>query len=556
MYKIEFRKIGSLELHPDNVEIFGSPQDEPNYEEIREDIRKRGLQEPLIILSNGIILSGHIRFISVCWVMEQEGLTKDQIAEEVIAVRIHEDFESKEEELEYLMDANEKRRQLGPRRIAASLEKLERVIEASWVEKKGFKKSDALKGLADRLGTSHKLAKSYQIIFSSKVVPEEVKEKVNSKDLPTLTVLEAIKFAEESAKRENRAPSMSDVDVYIKHPKPKTSLTNTIRQVTKTATSTRASSPTTKSESKVTTIEVPSDPPKVAAPEPIKIEEKSVEIEDKPVEIEEKSVEIEDKPVEIEEKSVEIEDKPVEIEDKPVEVSTVPTSHCCLESGEQKQEDSCETCVLISKGYFDQDDEDQDQGVDFDECLDGPSPVDQVTTARRLLKEALGVLILDATSTSELLGLHTELTAYLLAMGIINPLVEFNPPTTTLNQRELCETLVVDPQDTQVSCPKCDLVDIADIRVEGELPASFQPSPKDSSIFTDEDLGSILEAEAISDPPKPEKSLGLTFESKKIPVTTPVQAYSATEGPESDLVSEVIFDFLVEIQKAGIDPSA
>jgi hypothetical protein len=70
MDKIELRKIGSLRLHPDNVAIFGPPTEEPNYEEIREDIKRRGLQEPLIILDDGTILSGNIRYVSVWWTLE------------------------------------------------------------------------------------------------------------------------------------------------------------------------------------------------------------------------------------------------------------------------------------------------------------------------------------------------------------------------------------------------------------------------------------------------------------------------------------------------------
>lgn len=447
MNKIELRRIGSLRLHPDNVAIFGPPTEEPNYEEIREDIRRRGLQEPLIILEDGTILSGHIRYASVCWTLEQGGLSKAEILEQVIAVRVHEDFESKEEELDYLMAANEKRRQLDPRRIATSYEKLVQVIEASLGGKRG-KKGEALQGLADRLGTSHKLAKSYFTIFSSKIVPDEVKDKVNSKGLSPSAVLEAIKFAEDSAKRETRAPSMADVDAYIKTPKAKTSLADTVRQAAKAATvvtSTGASTPAPKPSPKPATVEVVPEPPKVAAPEPV------------------------------------VTPDPVP-EPKPVRVSTVHTSHCCLEhgckysdpncpvaKGEQKQQGPCETCGLISEGYFDDGSEDGSIGCD-DEFPDS-DPVEQIATARRLLKGSLGVIILNEISTSELLGLHTELTSYLLAMGIIKPAVEFTIPTTTLAQLELCASLVQgigdniqDPQATRDAL--LDLVNFAKIPIE------------------------------------------------------------------------------------------
>lgn len=560
MNKIELRKIGSLRLHPDNVAIFGPPTEEPNYEEIREDVKKRGLQEPLIILDDGTILSGHIRYASVCWALEQDGLSKADILEQVIAVRVHEDFESKEEELEYLMAANEKRRQLDPRRIATSYEKLVQVIEANLGGKKG-KKGEALQGLADRLGTSHKLAKSYFTIFSSKVVPDEIKDKVNSKSLSPSAVLEAIKFAEESAKRESRAPSMADVDAYVKNPKSKTSLADTVRQVAKATTvttSTGAPSPTPKPSPKPVTVEVVPEPKKESPPEP-----------------------------------------------EPVVVT--PATPEPVAKGEQKQEGPCETCGLVEEGYLD----DPTGSQDLD-------PAERIVTARRLLKESLGVIILDESSTSELLGLHTELTSYLLAMGVIKPQVEFSLPTTTLAQVELCQSLVQgigdtvqDPQATRdalldlvsfsrihierlstaksafepnglycpecltkqydspsgavcenghggltgitqyqvtnirvsqavtgskykccqcdslvettkdathASCPKCGLVDTSDIELVEEQPISeptplgTQPPPKDDVLLSDADLADLLGSDPAPEQKKPEPSIDLHTE--------------------------------------------
>lgn len=624
MDKIELRKIGSLHLHLDNVAIFGVPTDEPNYEEIREDIKRRGLQEPLIILDDGTILSGHIRYASVCWVLEQDGLTQEEILEQVIAVRVHEDFESKEEELEYLMSANEKRRQLDPRRIASSYDKLVQVIEANLVGKKG-KKSEALQGLADRLGTSHKLAKSYFTIFSSKVVPDEVKDKVNTKDLSPTSVLEALKFAEDSAKRESRAPSMADVDAYIKHPRAKTSLADTVRQMAKApttlVTSTGAPTGTPKAEVKPVTVEVVAEPPKALQPEPV-----------------------------------------VKPEPQPT-VELPPASN--------------ESCELIPEGSSLSSDEVQDE--DFDKGQGEPSPIERLSTARRLLKDALGVIVLDPTSTSELLGLHTELNSYLLAMGLIQPTVEFKLPTTTLAQVELCHSLIQgidEVQDrqatrdallelvssaksqidrlnttkrgfeptglycpeclskqyntpsgvacekghgglegiseyqalhrmsqavtdskykcaqcgsrvetakdaTHANCPKCGLVDTADIEPLEEnpllevKPTSTIRKDDNDSLLSDADLASILEPAPktshlidlhtelplsslkLDSAPKTEERQKVVFpimdEPKENP---PAQTKTLTEDPEADLVSSVIDDFLGEIEKAGGIPTS
>jgi transcription elongation factor Elf1 len=427
MNKIELRKIGSLRLHPDNVNIFGLPTDEPNYEEIREDIRKRGLQEPLIILNDGTILSGHIRYSGVWWTLEQSGLTSNQIKDELIAVRVHEDFASKEEELEYLMSANDKRRQLDPRRMATSLERMESILETSEV-KKG-KKGEALKRLADRLGVTFKLATTYRVIFSSKIVPDEYKDKVNAKSLATSTVVEAIKFAEESAKREGRAPSSEDVVIYIKTPRSKTTLADTIREAAKGSTTV------------VTSTAAPTPAPK-PTPAPVVTVEASTEVPEPPKAPEPPKVEAATK-----------------IEDKPA-----PN-------------------VSISEEYFD------------DQTHEDPpeTPTEKISTARRLLKESLKVLVLDDAVTSELLGLHTELASYLTAMNLIPaaPRQGLAIPTDSTELVNLCTSLlqgigdIAKPQDTRDAL--ADLVNTAG-SVRSSIPSSTKTSLEPNGLYCPECL--------------------------------------------------------------------
>jgi hypothetical protein len=527
MNKIEFRKIGSLELHPDNVAIFGLPTDEVNYEEIRDDIKIRGLQEPLIILDSGRILSGHIRYAGVWWVYEQDGLTKNQIEDQVIAVRVHEDFESKEEELKYLMAANEKRRQLDPRRIASVFDRLVRVLV---LELEKGKSKDAIKGLADRLGISHKLAKNYCTIFSSKVVPEEVKEKVNSKSLSPSAVLEAIKFAEDSAQRERRAPSMADVDAYIKTPRAKTSLADTVRQITKGTTpiSTIASSPTPKPDLKPTTIEVTPDP----RPEPVKVSTPDPVVEE-------------------------------------VKVLNTHTRHCCLEhgckysdptcpvvNGEQKQEGPCETCGLISEEYFEQGDVAEDQGIVLDDsdCEEYYPDSDKISTAHSLLKEALQTVILDASVTSELLGIHTELTAYLQAMGLLNTvepekLVVETPITTEAQETQTTSSSEVDLKDLDSLLePTPETKTNSPIDLHTEIP---QPPIKVDPISPAAKEDSQKTLQPTSAEPEEQLVSPLMEEPKeKTPVQAKVEVH--TEDPDADLVTSVIDDFLEEIEKAGV----
>jgi hypothetical protein len=410
MDKIEFRKIGSLRLHPDNVKIFGLPTDESNYEEIREDIRERGLQEPLIILDNGTILSGHIRYSGVWWTLEQDGLTVAQIKEELIAIRVHEDFASKEEELIYLMKANLERRQMDPRRIAISIEKLEQIVEASAGDKK--KKGEAFRRLADRFGITLKLATTYRTIFGSKIVPEEYKDSVNSKTLAPTTVLEAIKFAEESAQRERRAPSPEDVVIYLKNPKSaKSTLASTLREAAKAVTTTA----TTSAHAPKPPVPEPKPAPAIVeapkAPEPPKVEPTSA--------------------------------APVEVHSDPTPAIDpsigVHIGHCCSKhgckyddrdcpvvSGQAKQSGPCEQCGLISEGYFDEDLPEEEM----------------IPYAHRLLKKSLGTVTLDDELRSELIGIHTELGSYLEAMGLITRSSPMTIPASAPDRIAICVSLV------------------------------------------------------------------------------------------------------------------
>lgn len=109
MDKIEFRKIGSLHVHPKNTEWWGNPTKELNYKEICEDIAKRGIQEPLIIKDDGTILSGNIRYAGKLASDIQKGMTLEVAKEQLVPVRIHPEFESEADEILYLLDANIKR---------------------------------------------------------------------------------------------------------------------------------------------------------------------------------------------------------------------------------------------------------------------------------------------------------------------------------------------------------------------------------------------------------------------------------------------------------------
>lgn len=114
-YTVEERRVADLKDHPENAIIFGNARDSRAFPEVKASIRKWGLTDPLVIKADGTILSGHVRKHSLI----------DCFGASVKApVRVHPGFSSYREEIEFIIDANTKRRQLTPREIARAYRRL------------------------------------------------------------------------------------------------------------------------------------------------------------------------------------------------------------------------------------------------------------------------------------------------------------------------------------------------------------------------------------------------------------------------------------------------
>ena len=214
------RKLSELRPHARNFDIFGDPRSVPEYEDIKQSIRLNGLQEPLVIKDDGTILSGHLRF----QVLKELAAESNRFLHEVeTLVRVHEDFNDLEDELQYLFDANIQRRQLTPGQIAKAYAALLNAAPPETKSKGGRPpKGTSLKGLTSkRISTREKIAKVLHIsrktadaitlIFSTPGVPTDVLAQVDAREISITFAAEAVQQAVKEALRKN--PDMEVVQV-------------------------------------------------------------------------------------------------------------------------------------------------------------------------------------------------------------------------------------------------------------------------------------------------------------------------------------------------------
>lgn len=308
MDKIVFRSATTLKEHPRNLEIFGSADKDPElFQEIVGSIIKNGIQEPIIIKDDGTVLSGHIRLAAFLHLLTKDfdswpGLcrvTMALLSRGEVPVRVHEDFESEDEELSYLIFSNTQRRQLTILQRNKVYKFLRELDERSPVTPPKEKPKGRPKGaktekektrqrvdlLSADTGVSVRTLQRDSELLGHPLCTDTIKGMLDRKELAQSTAREAINEAVEHAKREKRSPNEADVLVFIANP------------VTKAprATATLAEVLKSKVKTPVEPAVVPAKPEKVAkkatkTETPVEVET-SVEIE-VPLEVE-TSVEVE-----------------------------------------------------------------------------------------------------------------------------------------------------------------------------------------------------------------------------------------------------------------------
>lgn len=194
--KIEQWSLDRLRPHPENSRIFGEPEDSEEFESIKADIKRRGIEEPLRALANGCIISGHLRRE----VAEQLGL-------KTVPVIVVEPFADYRGELEALIKSNTERRQLSKQQLANAYHVLRTTPRAEGGTKakmgrpkKGDEKSSSGRQLsrsdeqaAESLGVGRIEARALETVFLTPGVPKEVQDAVNSGRVAPTPVARAIR---------------------------------------------------------------------------------------------------------------------------------------------------------------------------------------------------------------------------------------------------------------------------------------------------------------------------------------------------------------------------
>jgi hypothetical protein len=216
--KIEQWELHRLRPHPENARIFGDPEESEQFDSIKADIKKRGIDEPLRVLEgSGRIISGHLRLE----VARQLGMKTVP----VVVVAPFADYRS---ELEALIKSNTERRQLSKQELAHAFAVLKSTprAEGGTKGKRGgdgsnqhSKKSKggssttiarseakARDAAAATLGIGANEARALETVFLTPGVPKEVQDAVNRGEVKPTPVARAIR-EEVKAHGEVRHPS-------------------------------------------------------------------------------------------------------------------------------------------------------------------------------------------------------------------------------------------------------------------------------------------------------------------------------------------------------------
>ncbi len=473
MDKIELRKVKDLKPHKFNVKYFLDPAADPNFQAIRESIAREGIQEPLIIKSDGTILSGNLRYAGLLWALAEKfqgsGNSRNLVNDSLVPVRVHEDFASEADEVLYLIRSNIERRHFTPERVASIWDMWRSEYETVVKRGPGRPRADAPKietpkEVAAQLGVTVKTADALVVVKNSRIVPESIKTKVYNSKLQASLVAKAVAFAEEEAEREQREPTQADVVRYLDNPPPK-KLADAIHEAASTPVVPKPAAkpdpkpvePTPKpAVVKATPVVVPKpppviEPPPVVEPEPT-FEDILIQAGEEPDPIDDEPPEVSDEPIleAADEPSPEVEpDPPPANQPGVIDLHTeYPISELKIDPTER--EAWKEHFQLEPKNYADKSGTFADKSGTFaevpeipieDKIADNYLLIGQrVEAARAIIESVLGDLPLTEAITSDLVGLHSSLDTFLKNIGAIPS--SSGIPVEIKDQLSLCKSLV------------------------------------------------------------------------------------------------------------------
>ncbi len=178
----ELRSITSLQEHPLNSKAFDDLSDE-SFQSLKADIEARGLDHPIDILPNGLIIAGHQR-VRAC----------RELGHEKIRCRVRHDLAdaSTADIATAMINDNVRRRQLSPLQEARAMWTREQSVSAE----QGYrlKKTDLTEKLAKKLGASERHARRYLRVLDT---PREVLDAFERGSI-TLVLAEKVAKLEEA----------------------------------------------------------------------------------------------------------------------------------------------------------------------------------------------------------------------------------------------------------------------------------------------------------------------------------------------------------------------
>lgn len=195
-HQIEQWSPDRLRSHPENVTIFGDPEESNRYEETLASIKANGIEEPLVVRADGTVLSGHVRLHCA-----------NAIGLKTVPVRVAAPFVDYHTEVKFLIRANTDRRMLTPGEIALALRRLKEIprehggAKAPMGRPKKSATSGTLSGstrdsAAAAVGVSRHVADACEKVFGTEGVPEDFKAAVNTKKIAVTTAAKAVRSEE------------------------------------------------------------------------------------------------------------------------------------------------------------------------------------------------------------------------------------------------------------------------------------------------------------------------------------------------------------------------
>lgn len=199
-YAVEDVPVSWLRPHPENVAIFGDPEESGRFVDILKSIKANGIREALKVKADGTILAGHTRRFCAM-----------RLGLETVPVHIVDDFETYFEEVKYLILSNTDRKPLTPGEIALAFRRLKEIPREqggakakhggdrqSADAKKQGAESRTLVGktrdaAAEIAGVSRDVAESCEAVFFTEGVPDELKAAVNAGQIAKTTAAKAVR---------------------------------------------------------------------------------------------------------------------------------------------------------------------------------------------------------------------------------------------------------------------------------------------------------------------------------------------------------------------------